>query len=389
MYTTHSEPKMGGRQWGIERQRAQGMRVRGLATRGWEASCKASTGIGGPWATRGRTTEVMSVRGRREEGIDSRELIAKRDTVRMQIRNGSRPCDARPGSKRLELDDFGARARGILTAHAPYACEGAAAVNAGDRVGERLTIVHGGAQCRGRGRGGRGGREEWSRGDLILTELGSEGEGEGSRTGPIPANSGTSSPPLLPPPASLIYLFPFPCITRHRALWGTCALPLCLGHHVHMGLTPPGPSLPNICPIRVEMPLPAGARRTACPPPVPFSAGDACPAPPRPALLGAGHQPNPKRPARIRERRDGAPTPPRGPHQSSPPPPAHTRGRVGASTPSARAMPARRLCTPPRLCTPGDARGSGESDGEGVVNEVKRSQGEAAHANGGHPAPVD
>ncbi|KAH9165280.1 hypothetical protein EDB89DRAFT_2077003 [Lactarius sanguifluus] len=77
-----------------------------------------------------------------------------------------------------------------------------------------------------------------------------------------------------------------------------------------------------------------------------------------PALLGAGHQPDPTRPAHIRERRDGAPTPLRGPHQSSHPPPTHARGRVGASTPFAQATPARHLRTPPRPRTPGDARGS-------------------------------
>ncbi|KAH9048642.1 hypothetical protein EDB83DRAFT_2401735, partial [Lactarius deliciosus] len=99
------------------------------------------------------------------------------------------------------------------------------------------------------------------------------------------------------------------------------------------------------------------------------------PAPPRPRTQGEGrraqlspprrgrHQPNPThrappRPARIRERRDGAPTPPRGPCQSAPPPPMHARGRVGASAPSARATPAWCLRSPPRRRTPGDARGS-------------------------------
>ncbi|KAH9017874.1 hypothetical protein EDB85DRAFT_2154911 [Lactarius pseudohatsudake] len=34
-------------------------------------------------------------------------------------------------------------------------------------------------------------------------------------------------------------------------------------------------------------------------------------------------------------------------------------------------------------------KGEGDGDGGGVVNEAKRSQGETARANGGHPAPVD
>ncbi|KAH9062609.1 hypothetical protein EDB83DRAFT_2315466 [Lactarius deliciosus] len=220
-------------------------------------------------------------------------------------------------------------------------------------------------------------------------------------------------------------------------------------------------------------PLPAGARRTACPPQSPSA--QATPAPPRPAC--------------VRKRTDGASSPapptharggtartaqPSSARDTSPTPsamPAFARGTVGASAPSARATPARHLRTPPRLCTPGDARGSvrapsargvlppgytprprrgackgegrtharegatrnegqcnpsasgvarrvcgrggaernpgggaaherkdthigarvrkGESDGEGVVNEAKRSRGEAARANGGHPAPVD
>ncbi|KAH9009663.1 hypothetical protein EDB84DRAFT_1657368 [Lactarius hengduanensis] len=238
-------------------------------------------------------------------------------------------------------------------------------------------------------------------------------------------------------------------------------------------------------------PLPAGARRTARPPQSPSAqATPAQPHAPRPARIrerrdGAPtpprgpRQPNPTcpalpapAPAHGRKERDGAPTPPRGPRQ--PQPPAHARGRVGASTPSARATPARRLRTPPRPRSLGDARGSvrpaqppprgvcypsppglhtpgprrgvckgegrthakgvhgtrgdatraqaasgvarrvcgrggagrnpgggaaherkgghigarvrkGESDGEGVVNEAKRSRGEAARANGGHP----
>ncbi|KAH9019262.1 hypothetical protein EDB85DRAFT_2153928 [Lactarius pseudohatsudake] len=34
-------------------------------------------------------------------------------------------------------------------------------------------------------------------------------------------------------------------------------------------------------------------------------------------------------------------------------------------------------------------KGEGDGDGGGVMNEAKRSQGETARANGGHPAPVD
>ncbi|KAH9170960.1 hypothetical protein EDB89DRAFT_1907415 [Lactarius sanguifluus] len=148
--------------------------------------------------------------------------------------------------------------------------------------------------------------------------------------------------------------------------------------------------------------------------------GDTSPIPrttPRPTP--PAHQPNPThralpRPACIHERRDGTPTPPHGPCQSSPPPPMHARGR------SARPPPPHGLHQPsvyaPR-CTgapPGMQEGwqdgaqpgggaahdrkdmhigarvrKGECDGEGVMNEAKRSQGEAARANGGHPTPVD
>ncbi|KAH9051357.1 hypothetical protein EDB83DRAFT_2397550, partial [Lactarius deliciosus] len=37
----------------------------------------------------------------------------------------------------------------------------------------------------------------------------------------------------------------------------------------------------------------------------------------------------------------------------------------------------------------GMRKGDGDGDGGGVVNEAKRSRGEAARANSGHPAPVD
>ncbi|KAH9032165.1 hypothetical protein EDB85DRAFT_1890825 [Lactarius pseudohatsudake] len=64
-------------------------------------------------------------------------------------------------------------------------------------------------------------------------------------------------------------------------------------------------------------PLPAGARRTAHPPQSPSA--QATPA-----------QPHAPRPARIRERRDGAPTPPCGPRQPSRP---HTQGGGSARPP--------------------------------------------------------
>ncbi|KAH9050397.1 hypothetical protein EDB83DRAFT_2522562 [Lactarius deliciosus] len=236
--------------------------------------------------------------------------------------------------------------------------------------------------------------------------------------------------------------------------------------------TPPrGPRQPSpTCPA-----LPAYARGwTACPaPPHPHTQGEGRRAQPSPPRHGR-HLPSPTRPARIRERRDSAFTPPHGPCQPSPPAARVRKGRVGTSTPSAWAMPARRLHTPPHPRTPGDARGSvhpaqppprgacypsppglhatpekrcvqggglhartrrgyavrgtmqperepqaeelregcaggaehilgggaaheqkgrhigaqvrkGECDSEGVVNEVKRSRGEAVRANGRHP----
>ncbi|KAH9013554.1 hypothetical protein EDB85DRAFT_2218933 [Lactarius pseudohatsudake] len=183
----------------------------------------------------------------------------------------------------------------------------------------------------------------------------------------------------------------------------------------------------------------------SAPTPVPFGAGDACPAPrapPRPHTREEGWcahpsaratpaQPHVPRPARVRKRTDSAssPAPPTDARRGTVRPPRHAghaspaartrkgegqrihplrtgyaspafthaatpalaRGckRVGAPSPapSVRGV----LPSPPGLHTAPEKRHigarvrKGESDGEGVVNEAKRSRGEAARANGGHP----
>ncbi|KAH9008228.1 hypothetical protein EDB83DRAFT_2323232 [Lactarius deliciosus] len=245
------------------------------------------------------------------------------------------------------------------------ACEGVAAVNAGDRVGERLTM----ARDAGEGEEHRPVLLRPRMGDPILTEMGSEATSEGSShphyiihyIPPSCANSGTSTPPLLPPPSSTSS----PSPASRAAIRSVRALPPCLGHHIRAGLLPPGPSLPNICPIRAERPLPAGARRTACPPQSPLV--QATPA-----------QPHAPRPAHICKRRDGAPTPPHGPRQPNPTCPAlpaYARGWMVRPAPSrprtqgegrraqlsppqrGRHQPNPTHCAPPRPAPPAFTRG--------------------------------
>ncbi|KAH9008844.1 hypothetical protein EDB83DRAFT_2531456 [Lactarius deliciosus] len=202
-----------------------------------------------------------------------------------------------------------------------------------------------------------GPREEWSRGDLILTELGSEGEGEGQPVAschgpeldpslPILAPVHPLSSRLLPPsstsspsPASRAAVHygargPFPHVwvttfaqarrpppTAHRP--PSQHLPHSRGKGAHKGTSP--------------RPLPAGARRTVCPPRSPSA--QATPAPPRPAPpaytrggtvhppLRAGHtNPTPRAPPCPRTQEDGRCVQPR---------PAYARkGRDGAHNPA-------------------------------------------------------
>ncbi|KAH9013378.1 hypothetical protein EDB83DRAFT_2321678 [Lactarius deliciosus] len=271
---------------------------------------------------------------------------------------------------------------------APYACEGAAAVNAGDGVGERLTIVHGGARCKGWGRGGRGGREEWSRGDLILTELGSEGEGEGTayirhrvqnwthpcqfwhQFTPSPPASRLPHLPLPPSPASRAAVHygkslthSVPRIDRRRPfarIRHARALPPCLGHHVRAGPPPPGPSLPNICPIRAERvrtrarrpgpSLPAHGGQRAHPGPLRRRRRLPRPAPPayarggtvRPPLRAGHASPTPRAPPCPRTQEDGRGVQPRPAHARKGKDGAHNPALLGAgdTSPAPRAPPA-------------------------------------------------
>ncbi|KAH9039483.1 hypothetical protein EDB83DRAFT_2318434 [Lactarius deliciosus] len=340
------------------------------------------------------------------------------------------------------------------------ACEGTAAVNAGDRVGERLKTA------RDAGRGGvlvLGWRDVMGMGPVLdpvaeashachvsywvhsfpLAHPFADARGQAD-TPPLPLHRappfvrrkrctmGRAGPsPMSGPPRSRGLATPWPLPSQH--------LPHSGGKGAHEGTS--------------SRPLPAGARRTACPPQSPSAqATPAQPHAPRPALpayarggtvrppLRAGHtSPTPRappcprtqedgqcvhpRPAHARKRRDGTHSPaPRAP-------PAFARGgtpsrvtRRAREEVRARGWPhareggpwneddatqvravsggvARRVCG---QCgaerNPGggaahEQKGrhigawvrKGESDGEGVVNEAKRSRGEAARANSGTP----
>ncbi|KAH9016746.1 hypothetical protein EDB84DRAFT_1567117 [Lactarius hengduanensis] len=196
--------------------------------------------------------------------------------------------------------------------------------------------------------------------------------------------------PLLPPPASLVHLFPFPCHRPPRSpregghteskspthsvrapsidcrrplrtqIWGARALPtfararrcppvppfpptsaFCAegGHIGPLSLVRAAPFARKGLRMRARRPGPS-CRRTedSAPTPVPFGSGDACPAPRAP-------------PRRIRERRDGAPTPPRGPRQPNPTCPAlpaYAMRTDGASSPAPPTDARRGTVRPPR-----------------------------------------
>ncbi|KAH9069675.1 hypothetical protein EDB83DRAFT_2580947 [Lactarius deliciosus] len=368
------------------------------------------------------------------------------------------------------------------------ACEGTAAVNVGDRVGERLKTV------RDAGRGGvlvLGRRDVMGMGPVLdpvaeascachvsywvhsfpLAHPFADARGQAD-TPPLPLHCappfvcrkrctmGRAGPsPVSGPPRSRGLATPWPLPSQH--------LPHSGGKGAHEGTS--------------SRPLPAGARRTACPPQSPsVQAMPAQPHAPRPALpaYARGGTPNPTRPAlpayargrtvrpsppRPRTQEEGRraqPSPTRPPAfargvtvrpplcagHTSPTPrappcprtqedgrrvqprPAHARkGRDGAHSPvllgvgdtspafTPPATPAHpRGCKRVRAASGGVARRvcgqcgaernpgggaaheqkgrhigawvrKGESDGEGVVNEAKRSRGEAARANGGTP----
>ncbi|KAH9070968.1 hypothetical protein EDB83DRAFT_2313704 [Lactarius deliciosus] len=144
--------------------------------------------------------------------------------------------------------------------------------------------------------------------------VGEEGEGRGAHD-----DTGRTGPPQSPSAQAMPAQPHAPCLALPAYVRGGTA-------------TPAHPT---------RSALPAFARgRTACPAPRrPIHTHKGRDGAHSPVLLGTGDTtPTPRaapRPALIRERRDGAPTPPRGPRQ----PPAHARGRVGTSTPSARATP--------------------------------------------------
>ncbi|KAH9012960.1 hypothetical protein EDB83DRAFT_2444327 [Lactarius deliciosus] len=148
------------------------------------------------------------------------------------------------------------------------------------------------------------------------------------------------------------------------------------------------------------------------PTPVSLGAGDASPAPrtqedgaPTPSPLRGRRQPHPMHitPHRLCTQGEGSahPTPPRGLHQppvfTHPATPADAGGSARpAQPPSARAergatRVARGVAREWKggRIGAGMRKGDGDGDGGGVVNEAKRSRGEAARANSGHPAPVD
>ncbi|KAH8998297.1 hypothetical protein EDB86DRAFT_3242902 [Lactarius hatsudake] len=156
-----------------------------------------------------------------------------------------------------------------------------------------------------------------------------------------------------------------------------------------------------------------------------------------PSARATPAQPHAPRPARVHKRTDGASSPALSTHarggtartaqpssaRATPAQPhaprLHSREEGRCAHPSARATPVQppaahahkgegRCVNPLRTgytslafthpATPAHERmdrhigvrvRKGESDGEGIVSEAKRSRGEAARANGGHPAPVD
>ncbi|KAH9046415.1 hypothetical protein EDB83DRAFT_2637572 [Lactarius deliciosus] len=199
--------------------------------------------------------------------------------------------------------------------HAPYLCaKGAAVVNAGDGVGEgrwpsSCVDVNG------------WGQEEWR------AELG----------------------PATAYPSSLVHLFPFPPVT-------TATFTRKGGH------TMKGGTRGHVPPFHVAPPPPCQRMEDCVPTPVPFGAGDACPAPrappyphtreeglcTHPSVQATPAQPHAPRPARVRKRTDG---------MFSPTPPTHARGGTArtAQSSSARATPAQPHV--PRPTLPAFARG--------------------------------
>ncbi|KAH8985508.1 hypothetical protein EDB86DRAFT_2833090 [Lactarius hatsudake] len=144
------------------------------------------------------------------------------------------------------------------------ACEGAVAVNAGDRVvardaGEGEEVDKGG--------GRRGGvLVPWTlwRKQVVPAKSVYVAQCHGL-TLPHPhypvLGLYSSRPPHPPicgcktadtPPLPLYRAPPFVRRKRCTMIRGAQAIPPCLDHHVRAGPPPPGPSLPNICPIRVE-----------------------------------------------------------------------------------------------------------------------------------------
>ncbi|KAH9007874.1 hypothetical protein EDB83DRAFT_2323568 [Lactarius deliciosus] len=93
------------------------MGTRGLSMGGWRASCEGAGVDGGPWRREVRASEGEgdSKRGERtsvEIDCEARGLGSRDDVTNMV----ATLCEAGPRLKWPKTDDFGARARGILTA---------------------------------------------------------------------------------------------------------------------------------------------------------------------------------------------------------------------------------------------------------------------------------
>ncbi|KAH9082182.1 hypothetical protein EDB83DRAFT_2547873 [Lactarius deliciosus] len=242
------------------------------------------------------------------------------------------------------------------------ACEGTVAVNAGDRVGERLTAA------RDAGRGGvlvLGRRDVMGMGPVL------DPVAEASRAchvsywvhsfplaHPFADARGQADTPPLP-----LHRAP-PFVRRKRCTMGRVGPSPVSGPPRSRGPAAPGPSLPNICPIRAERvrmrarrPGPSlqahGGQRAH---PSPLRRRRRLPSPTRPAppcphtreegrcahpfARATPAQPHAPRPARVRKRTDSA---------SIPAPPTHARGGTArtAQPSSARATPAQPHATRP------------------------------------------